>query len=467
MQRLSGLDATFLHGETPSIHMHTLKVAVIEPLPGSGPDTFERFRDELAKRLHLLPPFRRRIVDVPLGFHHPVWIEDPDFDITYHLRSAAIPAPGGMREVDDVIADIASHSLDHRHPLWEVWRLEGLANGAMVYVAKIHHSVADGVAAAHLLANVMSAHNEAEDPSPAVVPWHPEPVPSARTLLRDALKDHLRTLFKFVPLVWKTLMGLWRLVRHQLGGGTPAPHPFEGPSTSLNRGLTPARSFATADVPLAEVLAIKSALGVTLNDVVLAVVGGTLRRFLEQRGERPSRSLAATIPVATPGVDDDARLAGNRLSNLFTSLCTDIDDPVERVRAIHDKMAVAKANHERFGASIMLEWAEYVPPRPYSMMVRLYARTGLAAKHRPAANAVVSNVRGPSERLYVAGTRLRSLYSVGPIVEGIGINITAWSYADDLAFTVLASRESVPDAHGVTDCLRESLSELSRAVSTS
>jgi diacylglycerol O-acyltransferase len=464
MERLSGLDATFLHGETPSIHMHTLKVAIIEPAPGAGPDTFDHFRDELAKRLHLLPPFRRRVVDIPLGFHHPVWIEDPHFDINYHVRGIAIPAPGGRRQMDEVIADIASHSLDHRHPLWEIWRLEGLAEGGIVYVAKIHHSVADGVAAAHLLANVMSAHNDADEPTSSTDPWRPEPIPSTKTLLVNALRDHLRTLAELLPLIWKTFRGIGRLLRHRLRGGAPAAQPFDGPRTSLNRGLTPARSFATLSVPVAEVRAIKSALGVTLNDVVLAIVGGALRRFLELRGEESPRSLVATIPVAAPGADEEKRLAGNRLSNLFTSLCTDIDDPLERVQTIHDKMVIAKDNHERLGGSIMLEWAEYVPPRPYSWMVRLYARTGLAAKHRPPANAVVSNVRGPGERLYIAGARLRNLYSVGPIVEGIGINVTAWSYADELAFTVLACREAVPQAHEVTECLRWSLSELTRAV---
>jgi diacylglycerol O-acyltransferase len=464
MERLSGLDATFLHGETPSIHMHTLKVAVVEATPEAGPDTFERFGEELAKRLHLLPPFRRRIVDIPLGFHHPVWIEDPHFDINYHLRRVGIPAPGGREEMDEVIADIASHSLDHRHPLWEIWRLEGLQDGCIAYVAKIHHSVADGAAAAHLLANVMSAHNEAGDPTPPTETWRPEPIPSTSTLLRDAMRDHVRKLGQLLPLVWKTLLGLGRLILHRRRGGAPAAQPFQGPITALNRGLTPARSFATMDVPIAEVRAIKTTLGLTLNDVVLAIVSGALRRFLELNDKQSLRSLVATIPVAAPAPNEDQRLAGNRLSNLFTSLCTDIDDPLERIRMIHDKMVVAKANHERFGESIMLEWMEYVPPHPYNWMVRLYARTGLAARHRPAANAVVSNVRGPSKHLFVAGMRLRNLYSVGPIVEGIGINITAWSYADTLAFTVLACRDAVPRAREVTDCLRWSLSELTGAV---
>lgn len=464
MERLSGLDATFLNAETPTVHMHTLKVAIVDPLPEGDEDSFERFRDELAKRLHLLPPFRRRIVAMPLGFHHPLWIEDPYFDIDFHLHRMAVPAPGGRAEVDAVIADIASHPLDRRHPLWEVWRLEGLEAGGAAYVAKIHHAVADGVAAANLLANVMSIDIGASGASDPTEVWKPEPIPAAGRLLAEAFVDHIAKLGSLPGLILRTLGGLLRLIRHRLGGAAAAPMPFEGPSTSLNRTLTPARSFATTSVDFAEVASVKSALGVTMNDVVLSVVAGGLARFLEGRGESLKRPLVATIPVATPGAEAPIRLAGNRLSNLFTSLCTDIADPVARTLAIHAKMAAAKSAHEQLGASVMGEWMEYVPPRPYAWIARTYTRLGLSTRHRPAANAIVSNVRGPGEALYIAGARLRSLYSVGPILEGIGLNVTAWSYAGELSFTVLAGREAVQNASEITECITRSLADLCAAV---
>jgi len=465
MERLTGLDATFLHVQTPNIHMHTLKVAVVDDLPETGENTFERFREELGRRLHLLPPFRRRVVEVPLGFHHPVWIEDPNFDLDFHLRRAAVPEPCGHREMDDMVADIASHPLDHRHPLWEIWRLEGLADGGIAYVAKIHHSLADGVAAAHLLANVMSAHRGVAEPSsPAPDAWTPEPIPSGGRLLVDAFVAHIRQLVYLVPLIVRTLAGFARLIGHRLSGGVRAPMPFEGPSTSLNRSLTAARSFATTTVPLDAVRAAKSQLGVTMNDVVLAIVGGGIARYLEKRGEPPRRSLVASVPVAAPGADDPQRLTGNRLSNVFTSLCSDIDDPVARAHAVHDRMAAAKASHEKLGSSVMEQWAEYMPPRPYGWLMRLYSGLKLSTWHRPPANAIVSNVRGPAETLYIAGVKLRSLYSVGPVVEGIGVNVTAWSYAGDLSFTVIAGREAVPDAHELTDCIEGAIAELAAAV---
>jgi diacylglycerol O-acyltransferase len=462
MERLTGLDAAFLHSETPAVHMHTLKVAIVDPPAGGGADTFERLREELGKRLHLLPPFRRRVVDVPVRFHHPVWIEDPYFDLGFHLRRIAIPAPGGQRELDAVVADIASHPLDRRHPLWEIWQLEGLADGGLAYVAKIHHALADGVAAAQLLANVMAASPAAGEPAPPAEPWAPEAMPSAAKLFFGAWPDHVRRLTRLPPLIGRTLAGMGRVARQRRRGGVPAPLPYGGPRTSLNRGLTAARSFAATRVLLAHARRVKSVLDISMNDVVLAVVAGGLLRLLERRGERPGRPLVATIPVAAAAPGEEHRLTGNRLSNLFTSLCTDIGDPLARARAIHDTMVAAKAAHERFGSTLMQEWMEYLPPPLLPWLMRLDSR--FESLHRPAANVVVSNVRGPEAALHIAGSKLRHLYSVGPIVEGIGVNVTAWSYADELSFTVLASREALPDAHELTECLEASLAELARTV---
>jgi diacylglycerol O-acyltransferase len=464
MERLSGLDAAFLNGETPAIHMHTLKVAIVDPPPDGGSATFARFREETAKRLHLLPLFRRRAVNVPLGFHHPVWVEDPLFDLDYHLRRIALPAPGGQRELDAVVGDIASHRLDRDHPLWEIWQVEGLADGSLGYVAKIHHALADGLASAHLLEHVFSPSPDATDPAPPPAPWAPHVLPSRSALFFSAFPDHVRRLGKLPPLIGRTIGGIRRTVRGRRQDTVTAPLPFGGPRTSLNRGLTAARSFATARVPLDHLRTVKSALAISMNDVVLAVVAGALLRLLAGRNEHPRRPLVATVPVATMRPGDEHRLTGNRLSNLFTSLCTDIDDPLARAHAIHDTMIAARNAHERLGSSLMEEWMEYLPPPLLAALMRLGSR--LEPLHRPAANVVVSNVRGPATALYVAGARLRHLYSVGPIVEGVGINVTAWSYADELSFTVLASREALPEAHDVTDALMASLAELVELAAT-
>jgi diacylglycerol O-acyltransferase len=461
LERLTGLDASFLYNETPTLHMHTLKYTVLDVSTVPGGYDFDRFQHELERRLHLLPGFRRRVVEVPGQLHHPVWIEDPDFDLSYHVRRIGVPPPGGRREMDAEIADIASWPLDRSRPLWEIWMLEGLEGGRVGFLAKIHHCVADGVAAAAMLSNVMTASADDVDPPPPLAPWQPESVPSGRRLLIDALRDLLVQFARLPGLLRRTLDGVRRVARHRRQSDVATPRPIiDTANTPFNGSLTPHRSFATATLPLADVKHAKTALDVTINDIVLAMVAGSLRSWLEKRAALPARALVAGVPVSTDDPDGIQRLGGNRVSNMFTTLATDIDDPVERLRAIHDVTGAAKEMHNLLGADMLADWSEYTPPKPYSWFMRQYSHFGLAEKHRPPINLVVSNVPGPREPLYVAGARMDGIYSVGPILEGIGLNVTVWSYCDQLNVGVIACREQIPDPHEITDGMASALQEL-------
>lgn len=461
MERMTGLDAGFLYMETPSLHMHTLKIGVIDPSNVAGGYSFERFRDELAKRIHLLPPFRRRIVDIPRGISHPVWIEDPNFDIDRHLKRTTVPAPAGPREMDAVIGEIASTQLQRDRPLWEIWALEGLADGHIGFVAKIHHALADGVAAAALLANVLSTDPDPADPPPPAEPWTPEPIPDERTLRRDAARQR-RTGARGIPALYKkTRAGARDLAKHRETATIRPPRPIKDvPHTSFNGPLSPNRVFASTTLPLEDFKKIKTALGVTINDVVLAVAGGAVMRYLAARGERIDRSLVAGVPVSTDKPDDVARLGGNKVSNMFTTLATDIADPLVRIRAIHDVTKEAKVVQNLLGADTMANWLEFAPPRPFNWFMRQYSGRRWAAKHRPPINMVVSNVPGPRTPLYIAGAKLTGLYSVGPILEGIGLNITVWSYIDQMNFAAIACRDLLPEVHRITDGLHDATAEL-------
>lgn len=467
MRRLTGFDASFLYSESPTVLMHTLKVAVVVPPPGLSPeDRFARFHEELAQLLDRLPAFRRRVVEVPLGLNHPVWVEDPHFDLDYHLRRIAAPPPGGARELDSVIADIASHPLDRAHPLWEIWMVEGLTEGRLAFVAKIHHAVADGGASAAMLAAV-----RAEDPRRAE--WEGaastreahagEAIPGAARLVGEALLAQVARLREAAPLALRTALGGVAVLKRFREASTHPPIPFDTPKTPFNQPLTPTRSFATTALPLARVKRVKDAYGVTLNDVVLALAGGALVRYLRGRGLEPDRSLIATVPVSIAEAGLEPRLSGNQLSNVFMSLCTDVADPRERLARIHAISEAAKETHDRLGPNVLVEWAEFAPPGLASWVIRTYSQLELSRLHRPPANAIVSNVRGPSEPLSIAGARLEHIYSVGPILDGIGVNLTAWSYASELAFAVLAGREAVPDAHLIADALSDALAELEEA----
>jgi diacylglycerol O-acyltransferase len=473
VERLSGIDAGFLYMETPTLHMHTLKISIVDPATVPGGYSFARVGEVLGERLHLLPPFRRRLVEVPGGLHHPLWVEDPDFDLAHHLHRAEIGAPGGLHQLGDLISDIASRQLDRRYPLWELWVVEGLEQGHLGFVAKIHHAAADGVAAAAMLANVLEAEAdpggrpEAEaDPGPVPPlsqPWQPEPIPTAAERLVDAFRDLLRNIASLPGLLRRTTAGLAAVVRRRRSGALSPPLPFSTPRTSFNRALTPNRWFAMAALPLEEVKAIRRAFDVTINDVVLALCAGALRRYLDERGELPERPLLAGVPVSTGRVDDEQRLVGNRVSNLFTSLRTDIADPLERLRAIHDVTEAAKEVQNALGAEMLVDWSEITPPRLFSAWMRLYSRLKLADRHRPPINLVISNVPGPRQPLHIAGARLLDIYSMGPILEGIGLNITVWSYVDRLGFGLVSCRETMPDLWDLADHLHDALAELRKA----
>ena len=464
MERFTGPDASFLYMETPNVHMHTLKVAVVD-LPFEVPyaEVFDMVRLAMEQRLHLVPRLRLRPVEVPGGLHHPMWMKDSHFKLGRHLFRTRIPAPGGQREMDQTIAEIASLQLPRDRPLWETWLLEGLADGGIVLVTKIHHALADGVASATMLGKVMDLSPESEADAASLPPWVPESVPPRKELVAAAVQDQEAHSGRMWPLLKRTARGGITVLRNLRHRAVDLPAPFSAPRTVFNRTLSPDRSFATASLPLAELKAVKNAARVTLNDVVMATVAGALDRFFEARGEVPTKPLVASIPMAVSDPGDAPREAGNRVTGLMTSLCTDVTDIGQRLQAIHDVMKQAKEVQRQLGAETALDWSEAAPAALYRWALGLYSQSGFADHLPPPANVIISNVRGPDHPLYVAGARLRKLYSVGPLVQGIGLNITGWSYCGELSLSLIADAETVPDPHVITDALRSSLDDLMQA----
>lgn len=449
--------------ETPRVHMHTLKVAVLDlPAQQSPPDVFDLVRVAMESKLHLVPRMRMRPVEVPGGLHHPLWVNDPSFDIERHLHRSSIAAPGGQRQMDDAIGAIASTQLPRDRPLWETWLLEGLADGGIVLVTKIHHSLADGVASANMLAKIMKM--DTGRARQAIPTWAPEALPSRRVLLKDAIAEQREHLHIMGPLIKRTVRGSIDVLRNFKNRGSAVPYPFVTSRTVFNRSLSPHRSFASTTLPLGDLKAIKNAAGVKLNDVVLAVVAGALDRFLKARGETPKIPLIASVPMAVAAPGESSRTSGNRIANLFTSLCDDVADPLERLQKIHAVTEESKRVQQQLGVETMLDWSEALPAIAYRWILRAYSRSGVSDVIPPPANLIVSNVRGPDEPLYVAGARLRAIYSVGPAVEGIGLNITAWSYCGTVAVSLIADADAVADLHPIAEAMHESLEELSRSI---
>jgi len=402
------------------------------------------------------------VVAVPLGLGHPVWVEDPDFDLARHVGRTVLDPPGDDRALAATIAEFAGTPLPRDRPLWAVRVVEGLPGPRIAVVVKLHHAVADGSAAVALLQNVVETATATPDPSPPPDPWTPEPLPTRRHLVARALGEHVSRARGLPHLVRSSATSARASERRRRSFTPMPPLPLRHiPRTSFNVSLTPERTFAMTRLPLGVLKEIRRNTGTTLNDVYLTVCAGALRHYLGDRGELPDRPLVASVPVSTdPGV---ARLSGNRVDNIYVSIGTDVDDPAERLAAIHAGVRASKEVRSLLGHDLLEQRADVMPPQLYQPTVRLWGRSHAANVLRPPLNLVLSNVVGPAETIRFGPVVLEALYSVGPILEGIGLNLTAWSYRDELGISLLGCPSSVPDPWEVVDLLHRSLDELARA----
>jgi WS/DGAT/MGAT family acyltransferase len=463
MQRLTGLDASFLYMETPSAYMHVAGLMVLDP--STMPDGFsmEKVREFYESRLHLAAPFRRRLAEIPLGIHHPLWIEDPDFDLDQHLHHIAVPPPGGQRELAALAADLVKMPLDRSRPLWECWIIEGLEGGHVAVLTKVHHAAIDGVAGNEITVAMLQLAPDEEPPPPADE-WKPDRVPTDVELLAYAASSIARSPWRIAKTARRTVESTLQLrERNRRPDVDPPPGLFNAPRTSFNVALTPHRDFAFTSLSLTDVKMIKNALGVSVNDVVLGLCAGALRRYLEHLDEHPDGPLVAMVPVSIR-TEEQKGTNGNQVSSMLCSLATDVDDPVERLLTIHHGTTEAKEQINIIGAEALTDWVEFAAPALLGRAVRLYSRTRMADRHRPLFNVTVSNVPGPPFPLYSTGARMVAHYPMGPIFDGGGLNITLMSYMDSLDFGLVACSDIVDDVWFIVDGLSEELEELKKIV---
>jgi len=462
MKRLTGLDASFLALETPTSHMHVASVGIYAPSDPEGL-VFEDLVKAYEGRLHLAPPFRQRLVNVPFGLHHPLWIEDPDFDIRNHVRHTAIPAPGGPEELATLVGRLVAQPLDRTRPLWEIWLIEGLEGGNVGLLSKVHHSAIDGASGNELLVALLDLTPEIAEHVPEDE-WVPDRIPTDAELLTYAASSLARQPVRVAKALARTTTGALEVRRMGQSSGASAlpPAPFAAPRTSFNAALTPKRSYAYTSLDLPTVKAVKNAVGCTLNDVVLGLCGTALRDYLDARGERPDAPLVAMVPMSVRN-DDQKDAMGNQVSSMLTSLGTDVDDPIDRLKVIHEVMVHAKEQQKAIGADTLQEWSEFAAPALLGRAARLYSRMKWADNHRPLFNVTISNVPGPPFPLYSAGARLLANYPVGPIMDGSGLNMTVMSYLDQLDFGLLACPDVLDDVWSLADGLHAALAELVEA----
>lgn len=493
MQQLTGLDASFLNMETPTTYGHVASLVLIDAATATVPVTLDSFRELLEARMHLVPPYRRKLVTVPFGIDHPYWIEDPDFDIEYHLREIAIPAPGNQLQLAEQVARICARPLDRSRPLWEAYLIFGIENGQVGLLTKIHHSAIDGVSGAEILATLLDLTPEIQVVPPPEKPWQPEAIPSTAEMLRRGGIAVVSTPTKMLRFQRKALQSLGLkgllmnpaiaqlgvvglqvadMITRMGGGNTQQPTPDTGevvsrpplfaPRTSFNTTITGHRRWAYGSVSLEEVKAVKNAFGVTVNDVVLALCAGALRSYLLKRDELPADPLLAMVPVSIR-TEDEKGAGGNRVLAMVASLATHEADPVKRLRSIHDSMAVAKNEFKAIPADLLTDFTQFATPAIAARAARVAARARLVDRINLPFNVVISNVPGPTFPIYCGGAQVTHTYPISAITDGVGLNMTVMSYLGGIDFGLVACRELMPDLWELMDGIHESLAELQKA----
>src|SRR3954453_10232797 len=480
MRQLTSLDAQFLGVETARTFGHVSSFAVYDPstAPG-GTLEIKNICRLVGERIHLLPPFRWKLVEVPFGLDLPYWVEDPDFDLDFHIRESAVPPPGNDRQLAETVARIFSRPLDRSHPLWELYLIQGIEGGRVGVLTKVHHSMVDGVSGNEILSVLLDQSPEGRDIRPPDAHNAAERGPSDLEMLGRGLlglpRQPLRAL-RSIPTALPNLLALPGAnafpavptlergvgLAKRLLGREDDPSMLEvttarPPKTTFNGPVSPHRRFSFGSVSLDTVKRLKNEMGITVNDVVVALCATAVRDWLIERDELPDEPLVAMVPVSVR-TDEERGTFGNRISMMVVPIPTDEPDPRARLMRTHELLRTAKERHKALPANLLTDATSFIPPAVAALAAR--TTVDVMGRTRPPLNLVVSNVPGPREPLFLAGAKLEVYYPVSVVIHGVGLNITVMSYCDHMDFGIVADREQVGDVRSLMDGCARALDEL-------
>jgi WS/DGAT/MGAT family acyltransferase len=482
------MDVTFLNMETPTTFGHVASLNLFDATGPGGDNVLETTKQVFLDRIGALEPLRRRLVEVPLGLDLPYWVDDPNFDIDFHVRHHAVPPPGTPQQLSDVISRIHSRPLDRSRPLWELYVIEGIDEGRLFATfTKVHHATVDGAAGAIMLASLLDTEPE---PAPvAPVRWTAEPLPTDQQLIQRTVVEYLKKPEKAIRLTTRAIRELASAT--QSGGlrtlasivAQPVPGPLgafmrrrirgvdheiddpphlpytAAPRTPWNASIGPHRRFAYTTLSLEDARAIRRSLGCTFNDVVMALCSGVLRRYLEKHDALPKDSLIAGVPISVR-TGDEADTYQNRVSMLLADLATNEPDPLQRLARVRASMNKAKTSFKAIPAETLQDFTQFAPPAVAARAMRMVSRLKIADRTAPPFNLVISNVPGPNFPLYSGGAELKHFYPVSICTDGQGLNITVQSYNGSLDFGFIVDRDLVPDVWILADLIHEEMAEL-------
>jgi WS/DGAT/MGAT family acyltransferase len=479
MRQLTSLDVQFLAAEDGRSLGHVSAVSILDPATtATGTLTLADIERVFAERQHLLPPLRWRLVEVPLGLDYPYWHDDPGFDLEFHLRELHLPPPGNLNQLAEQVSRIVSRPLDRSRPLWECYLIGGLEDDKVALLITMHHSVVDGMSGAEILGMLFDLTPDGREIAPPLPATRRETRPSDLRLflsalraiprqcrrLRHALPDALEYLdilptLRHVPGIRALSRAMHRRATRGRDGRILEAPLGKAPRTSFNGRITAHRRIEFASLPLPQVKAVKNAFGATVNDVVVTLCATALREWLIAHDELPEEPLLAMVPMSVRTAEEMGTF-GNRVSVMIVPLATNQPNPVQRLRRTHETLKSAKDRHRAVPADILARANHLVPPSLFARAARVTAGLAVSRRGTPPYNVIISNVPGPPVPIYIAGARQVANYPVSVILEGVGLNITVFSYQDRVDFGLVADRELIPDLDHMIASLNSALAEL-------
>ena len=467
IQQISGQDATFLYAESPSSPMHIATLTIVE-----GSIAFNDFKEIVASKLHLIPKFRKKLLNVPLNLDYPYWVDDPNFDIDLHINRLKLPDPANWKTLREMTSSIFSSPLDLRRPLWSISFIEGLdevsqvPKGSIAIVSKIHHVMIDGSSGVGIMGILFDKNEEDKNKkTPAPKPYEPEPLPDEISLLLKSSYGFIKNPLKIPKLIGETAFSLIKgKMNNQLNSKKIIhKNSFSTPKTIFNESVSPKRTWGTAILNFDRINTLRKIMDVSINDLILAICAGGIRRYLEEKEKLPAQPLVANVPISIRVKGDNQKM-NNQISNMLVKIATHIKDPIERLEYIQEQTNLGKSKHKAVGAKALSKMADAVPFGLANLAAGLYTKYNIKEFHRPPFNVTITNVPGPQNPLYLKGHKIVGIFGLTPVLDGFGLIIAAFSYNGLVSITTTSDAKTMPDTDKFSRYIRESANELEELI---